>query len=149
MIQRVKALDINNALLFVFSDSQNQEFILYLNRIGQIFEKGIDSEGEALGVYSPVTESLTRGRSYSYGGMSKTKTAGERFFLLDTGELFDSFRITVGKESFTIDAYTIKDGEDLTDRMGNFVGLTEESQNELIERIKPQLVNWIINVFLA
>lgn len=149
IIENGKSLSIQDGLFFVFSLEGTQEYILYLNRIEQIFEEGVDVEGDIMGFYSYVTERLNYTESFSYkGSSSKRKSAGEPYFLFDTGELFDSFDIEVGRESITISAFTIRDGDNLIEKFGDFIGLTEESHNKLLEAMQPILVEWVANKLL-
>jgi len=149
LIKRVRALDINDALFFVFEAEENKEFILFLNRTEQIFKQGLNADGTALPLYTFGTEELSSGRSYTWQGITKRKQEGQRYFLVESGKLFDSFEVKVNKKSIEIKAFTIKDGENLLETIGSFVGLTEQSQNELIEKIIPQIINYIKNFILA
>lgn len=146
LTKKLKALSIKNGLFFVLSQNDTTEYILFLNRKEQIFDKGLNLEGDILGAYSLTTESLSAGQSYTFEGESKTKKVGEPFFLFDSGELFDSFQVKVDLEGVQIDAYTIKeDGKDLESLYGCFVGLNNESKSKLVEFIKPLLIEWLKN----
>lgn len=79
-----KALNEKKILFEVYSDDYIQDVIIDLNRIGQLFKKGVDSDGKELDVYSPVTEQINQGRPFGFGGDSgtKQKIAGQPVFLL-------------------------------------------------------------------
>lgn len=144
IVERGLKLTTADALFFVFSLDETKEHILFLNRTKQIFEKGQGLDG-SLPNYSPFTELITGAEVFTWEGRRKSKTAGEPFFLLDTGVMFDSFTVNVDKTSVTIDAFTIKDGDDLESKFGPFVGLTDESQEEMIKFIAPLIIDWIKN----
>ena len=144
IVERGLKLDTADALFFVFSLDGTKEYILFLNRTKQIFEQGLGLDG-SLPEYSTFTDDISFGRRFTWNGQSKEKLAGEPFFLVDTGEMFDSFTVTVDKQSVTIDAFTIKEGDDLEDKFGPFVGLREESQDELVKFIAPLIIDWLRN----
>lgn len=131
------AIKLDAAKIFIriiFKD-EIRVFILDLNRINQLYEKGEDSYENFLGTYSYRTENITKGR----------KKAGDHITLLDTGAFYKSFDIAVySDESFTIEANTIKeDGSDLASskRYGKgILGLNEESKCKLIEKILPEII---------
>jgi hypothetical protein len=122
------------AIRLIFTD-EIRVFILDLNRINQLFDKGENAYGDFLGTYSYRTELITKGR----------KKAGDHITLFDTGEFYRSFDVAVFSDnSFLIEANTIKD--DNTDlasskRYGKgILGLSEESKGKLIEKILPLII---------
>ena len=121
-----KALNEKKILFEVYSDDYIQDVIIDLNRIGQLFKKGVDINEEVIGRYSQTTELL-----------NPEKRAGTPYTLKDTGEFYRTFNIKVTKDgSFTINADTIKEDKDLLE-YGDILGLTKPSLNELIEEILP------------
>lgn len=136
----LEKVTVNNMLFLVISEDKSKEFILDLNRIDQIFTRGEGLDGDIIGFYSPITESLTQGESFTYKGNTKTKKTGEPYFLVDTGKMFNSFSIIVDKQSFTIVAMTVKDGEDLEKKWTEFVGLNDESIEKLIPYLEQGIV---------
>ena len=139
------ATNLNQKILLriVFNETEVQDLILDLNRIEQLFKKGIDAEGDIIGLYSPVTEELTKGQSFGYGGGgSKSKRAGQPIFLLDTKEFYQSFKVKVLDDGFVIQADALKDdGTDLTEQYGKqILGLTDKSRNEIIKEILPMVI---------
>jgi hypothetical protein len=149
LVKRGLRLDTAEALFFVFSQEDTKEYILFLNRTKQLFNQGVGVDGSTLGEYSPFTDDLNLFKTFSWEGQQKQKIAGEPYFLYDTGALFDSFTVTVNKKEIVIDAFTVKEGTDLETKFGDFVGLTEESQNELINFILPLLQQYLKNVLLG
>lgn len=151
MFNRLKAIAKNTKKLktkvifrIVFQNSEIQDLVLDLNRVEQLFKKGIDSVNDEIGFYSEVTEQLSKGQSFGFGGDSgaKQKKAGEPIFLLDEGEFYKSFKIKIFNDGFTINADTLKDdGTDLAQSYGKeILGLTNESKTEIITKILPFVV---------
>ena len=105
-------------------------FILDLVRQDQLFDKGIDEDGDVIGEYSEYTEMI-----------NPEKVAGTHYTLKDTGEFFDSFYIDVFSSYFEINANPIKTDEDgdttnLFFQYGEgIMGLTNESMDKLSREI--------------
>lgn len=105
----------------VFSDPRFQKWILDLIRKDQLFEAGVDENGEIIGFYSPVTEAI-----------NPIKKAGTPYTLFDTGEFYKSMVILLGTNFFEIDADPIKDNDNLFEKYGEgIIGLTEASREKL------------------
>jgi hypothetical protein len=140
------AKNLNQKILFriVFSDTEVQDLILDLNRIEQLFKEGIDENGRIIGEYSEVTEMLTKGQTFGYGGSSgrKTKKAGQPIFLLDEGDFYKSFKVKLLDDGFVIQADALKDdGNDLTEQYGkSILGLTNKSKREIVKEILPMVI---------
>jgi hypothetical protein len=111
----------------VFSDKDFQTWILDLIRDDQLMEKGVNEDGQIIGVYTRYTEELTNGR----------KKAGEPYNLFDTGDFYKSMLILLGTDYFEIDADPIKENTNLFTKYGEgIIGLTEESLEKLREETK-------------
>lgn len=105
----------------VFSDVRFQKWILDLIRKDQLFEAGVDENGEIIGFYSPTTEAI-----------NPTKKAGTHYTLFDTGDFYKSMVIYLGTNFFDIEADPIKDNENLFEKYGEgIIGLTENSREKL------------------
>jgi hypothetical protein len=130
-----KAINIspNKLMQEALNNTSIQQEVLDLNRIGQLYDEGIDSKGVSLGEYSPAT---IQGTSNFKGKIEK----GQRYdhiTLNDTGEFYESFRFKNEKDGFVIEADTLKDGMDLADSFGKeIIGLTNDS--------KKSLIGWLI-----
>lgn len=117
----------------MFSREDVKEFMIELNTVGQLFDKGQDSVGNLLPTYSKTTELITGGK----------KKAGQPFTLFDTGEFYGSFTVIVdGNGDADIEANTIKvdDGQltDLLDIATPFIiGLSNESKDKLSQFLIP------------
>jgi hypothetical protein len=140
------AANLKTKVLFriIFSETEVQDLILDLNRIEQLFKKGIDSDNDIIGLYSNTTEELSKGQNFGFGGDSgrKSKKAGQPIFLLDEGEFYKSFKVKVLNDGFVIQADALKDdGTDLTEQYGRkILGLTDKSRNEIIKEILPMVI---------
>lgn len=128
----------------IFSMSEVQEFIIKLNRFNQIFIEGDTVDGFNIGTYSPFTEAVNQGRTFTLDGVSKTKTAGRNIFLFDEGDFFRSFKVTVTSNGFSIYADDSgKYDEPLEKRYGRLIGLSEESREKLKEFLLPILIKLV------
>ena len=71
---------------------------------------------------------------------SRQKTSDDPYFLLDTGDFYESFKVKVFDDGFTIQADTIKDdGTDLL-TYGDILGITNESRTKIIQEILPLVI---------
>lgn len=145
VIDNVKALDVNKIGVSIWSDENVRRFIIDLNTIDQLYKTGKDKDGNLTGVYTEYTEIKNEDRSYSFGGETHKKTAGEPYDFYDTGEFFESFKVILQTDGFTINADDEKpDGTQLTRKFGKgILGLSNESINELIKEIIPIIITTV------
>ena len=126
----VRVLDHKKIWLRVFKKKQLNTFILDMIKQDQLFEQGIDEDGDVIGTYSEFTEAL-----------NPEKVAGTHYTLKDTGDFFDSFYIDVFPTYFEINANPIKtdqdgDTENLFYKYGEgIMGLTTESMDKLSREV--------------
>jgi hypothetical protein len=126
----VRVLDHKKIWLRVFKKKQLNTFILDMIKQDQLFDKGIDEDGDVIGTYSEFTEAL-----------NPEKVAGSHYTLKDTGDFFDSFYIDVFPTYFEINANPIKtdqdgDTENLFYKYGEgIMGLTTESMDKLSREV--------------
>jgi len=126
------------------SNTNIQQEILDLNRLDQLYDKGIDAKSDSLGEYSPAT---IEGTSNFLGKKQK----GQRYdhiTLNDTGEFYNSYVFKNEKDGFLIQADTLKDGTDLADEFGkDIIGLTEDNKSKvagwLVEPMQQQILKAI------
>ena len=133
LTNNIKNLDAGKIAINLLFKDEIRQYVLDLNRIDQLFDEGIDSEGNILGEYTYNTEVISKGR----------KRAGSNYTLYDTGAFYKSFDVAVySDKSFTIDAETIKeDGTDLARKFGkNILGLSGANLNKLIDKILPLII---------
>jgi hypothetical protein len=141
LIDNVKNLETNKICFLVFRDKTVQKIVIDLNRIDQLLDKGVKSDNSTLPLYSVSYQKV-----YSFEGVSRAKTAGEPYLLLDTGDFYKSFRLLQDKTGFKILANDEKEDGTLQDMYGNGVpilGLTEESISKLTEEVQPYIIQAI------
>jgi hypothetical protein len=111
----------------------------------QLFKQGVDGDGEVIGLYSRMTEIISKGR----------KKAGDKFTLFDTGDFYKSMEIIVLSDSFIIDAETEKMEDkrwyseeilNLTDE--NFIKLSQEIKENYREYVRRRLGVDLRNAFI-
>ena len=129
--KNIQSLDEKKILFTVYKSKRVSNFIIDLNRIGQLFNQGIDTKGKVIGRYSIVTETV----------YNQNKKAGTPYTLKDTGEFYATFKIKVNSNAdFVISANTIKGEDDLLNYSNDLLGLTKPSLNELIKEILPFVI---------
>lgn len=133
-----------NPFYFVFRDDYDlQDYIIFLNTEEQLY-KGKDATNKDL-------EDI--GGGYSAFTIAYKQTVGQptdRVTLKDTGVFYKSFEVEVETDKLIIDAYYLKEGEDLRERWGeNLAGLTSESKAKLIEKLLPKLRLFILEFLLS
>jgi len=111
-----------------------QKFILDLNRVDQLFNKGVDSKNRALGVYTPFTINSKNERGVPV-------PSDFHITLFDTGEFYSTFVIIPGKDFFEIDANPIREDSNLFEDFGeDILGLNDENLQILIDFFKETVV---------
>lgn len=158
--KNVRGLDKANILKQSLDNSQIQQDIINLNTESQLYDKGIDADGNSLGEYSRAT---IYGTSAYEGKISKGQPY-DRVTLKDTGAFYESFSMKLTNDGFIISANTIKgggsielsssipstkgkkytvniDGGDLQEKYGHIIGLTSESLSEVRGWIKPIFID--------
>jgi len=125
-------LNSSKVLVRIWKDEKVQGFIVDLNRVDQLFKKGVDSLGEAFGLYASNQGTV------SFKGNTKDKKRNSRIALFDTGDFYKTFDVKVQKRGFSITANDKKDDESLTDIYGKeILGLENESLEKLSRKILP------------
>ena len=111
-----------------------QKFILDLNRVDQLFNKGVDSKNRALGVYTPFTINSKNERGVPV-------PSDFHITLFDTGQFYSTFVIIPGKDFFEIDAKPIREDSNLFEDFGeDILGLNDENLQILIDFFKETVV---------
>ncbi len=111
-----------------------QKFILDLNRVDQLFNKGVDSKNRALGVYTPFTINSKNERGVPV-------PSDFHITLFDTGQFYSTFVIIPGKDFFEIDANPIREDTNLFEDFGeDIIGLNDENLQILIDFFKETVV---------
>lgn len=126
LLNQIAKLDINNVMFDVWDGEDVQEIIINLNTIGQLFNQGIDSEGQSLGDYSAFTIKKKRADGLPF----------DRVTLRQDGIFYGSFNIIPEIDGFIIDSDPIRGSHDLTETYGEaIIGLTSDSKEKLIKSI--------------
>ena len=113
---------------------RNKDKILDINREMQLFEKGINSDGEMLKPYAPKTIKIKRSKGEVYN----------RRTLLDTGDFYRGFDLMNRNNTITIFSRDSKSSELQDDNGSNIFGITKENQPYYnYEIIKPELQEFI------
>ena len=120
----------------VFNDQIFRTWVLDLIRQDQLFKKGIDGDGDIIGRYSQMTESI-----------NSEKKEGTPYTLFDTGDFYKSFIIYVYNNFIEVDANPIKinrkgETENLFWKYGeNIIALTPTNLNRLRTEFKRRFEN--------
>jgi len=134
LIRNIEALSIDNVMIEVWDGEDIQEIIIDLNTNKQLFEKGIDANGQSLGDYAPFT----------IKHKNATGLPADRVTLYEDGTFYRSFNIVPNQQGFIIEADPVKQSQDLTETYGEaIIGLTAESKNTLITQILIHVRNEI------
>jgi hypothetical protein len=125
----------------LLKEKELRNYILDLNRIDQLFNQGIDSNGQSLGEYAAST---ILGTSKFKGKIEKGQPT-DRVTLKDTGDFYKSFDILFEDDGFEITAdENIDYVPKLLDTYGeDILGLTTESLQEAILVIRGAIIRKI------
>ena len=146
LLRRIVALDENAIINAILKKKEVQDYILSLNRWSQLYDEGIDSEGNKL-----RSQFAKFGRAYSDTTTIIKEKKGQptdRVTLYDTGAFYRSFRVRIGSDEFEIEANSKKDSGDLIETWGPVLGLTDESLQFVINAIRDEMVPIIIGRLL-
>ena len=128
-------LNRDKMLVRLWKNKEVQTFILDLNRVSQLFEDGVGSDGKVFGLYASDQGTV------NFKGKTKNKKRNSRISLFDTGEFYRSFDIKQSGSEFKITADDIKEGKSLTAFYGKeILGLSIESINELSKKVLPIII---------
>ena len=93
----------------------------------QMWEKGIDGFGKALGKYSPFTEQFKK----TIAGRLGRDTRSDHITLRDTGAFHSSIKVRLQRDGIKIDSDPVKDDTNLLVEYGEeILFLTEENLTE-------------------
>lgn len=119
---QIRKFNVNSILRVVWSNPRIQNLIIDLNTEGkptsQLFEKGEDSKGVSLGVYSPFTQAIKVEKGQRI----------DHITLKDTGDFYETWVVIPFLQGFRMKANPIKEDSNLFDDFGeDIVGLNEEN----------------------
>ncbi len=135
MLDRIGTLSHDEAWIFAI-DKNVREDIIFMNTEDQLWALGVDSKGNTLTpAYTPFTVGLKRQRGQRTDHVT----------LKDTGAFYNSFMVTVQKDSFTINAdTTTDDGDDLAVKYGiDIIGLTDKNLETMNIFIKENYIDYV------
>lgn len=145
VLERLRSIDPSKMAVAVVENSGKlQELIIELNTEDQLFNKGIDSEGNSLGIYRPFTVLDKRERGVPVPD-------DLHITLFDTGVYYGSHRVEFpNANEILIVSDPIRGDTNLFDEFGEQIkGLTDESIQKLREFILPALQRSILNFALT
>lgn len=130
-LQAIQRLDIDEVLREVWQMEDVQEYIVHLNTVEQLYNKGEDAKGNSLGTYSPKTIPIKKKKGQPY----------DRVTLRDTGRYYATHEVVnINLNGFSIDSNPIKGKTDLTEVYGeDIVGLSDASKADLAFFIKSRV----------
>jgi len=143
------SFDYNEMLNEVLNDEGLQQYIVELNQY-QLHEQHIDSEGVKL---------RQQGSQYGYSPTYYIKQKGykicgekfevfEPYSLKNSGEFYDSMKVTIDRDSFSIvgNFISIRQDYDLEKSFGkDILGLTEENLQKVFSSVEENLKDYIFN----
>lgn len=140
MLNNIKKANLkaNELSLSVFIIPEIKRFIIRLNQVDQLYTEGIDVNDKIIGTYSYLTALKAGEEHYIFNGLVSVKKVGEPYTLYETGEFFESFKVVMQKDGFTISADTVKADKDLMD-YGEILGLNADSKSKLSKKMLPFL----------
>jgi len=144
---RVNSLTDDQILDFIMSDDDIKQMMIALNQ-KQLYELGLQADGSPTGDYSPVTVKIKEASGQPT----------DHITLKDTGDFYNSMKVTIGYNYARIEADTVKTVDDykdkglqvdLLDRWPKALGLTDESIKEILPEVKKRFIAAIRKVVLA
>ena len=128
-LDKFKQLDADKMAYQLTRTGNFQDLVIELNTEDQLFDKGQNSKGESLsdigGNYSPITIEISKRKG-------RPKKSASSINLNDTGDFYNSFRVTPFIGGFDIDADPIKDDTNLFSEWGvDIVGLNEQNLDKI------------------
>ena len=138
LAQSMKALRGREKTIFkeVLDTKLVKELIVNLNTEQQLGEEHVDSLGNRL--FNQFTNRTTYATSDPLG------RGGQPYEVFQTGEYYDSFRVTITNGSIIIDSNPEKPDGNLFEMYNpDIEGLTESSKEALIELVRELYIKWI------
>ena len=142
LLNRARTLHTTSLWHEVFKDGVLKRQVLQWIQQDQLFEQGIDEDGDIIGTYSEFTELI-----------NPEKVAGTHFTLFDTGEFYRSMFVVVLSDSIVIEADPVKidDNGEKTNLFYEYgegiVGLNDENKQKLAEEVATRFQIAITRLF--
>ena len=145
LAKRALRLKENQLLRISLKNPRLKERIIQLNTQEQLYKKGIDSEGRKL--KSGSFSAIINDEVYAMRTIFEKELKGQptdRVTLNDTGDFYNSFRVNATDDEIIITAKTMKQDNDLLEVWGeDILGLTDENLQEIIDRIRVEVVYYL------
>jgi hypothetical protein len=141
LARNVLKLKENDALKVVTDNKSIQFNAIRLNRQVQLYQQGVDVEGKKMQSYKAQGSNVYS--NYTIMLKEEKGQVTDRVTMRDTGKLYSTFDTKVVKGELILMADTIKEGDDLQDSFGQFIGLDTESKNELVVLAKPIVQQYV------
>ena len=141
LARNVLKLKENDALKVVTDNKSIQFNAIRLNRQVQLYEQGVDVDGKKMQSYKAQGSNVYS--NYTIMLKEEKGQVTDRVTMRDTGKLYSTFNTKVVKGELILMADTIKEGDDLQDSFGQFIGLDTESKNELVVLAKPIVQQYV------
>jgi hypothetical protein len=133
----IQALDDGFIWMATMSNQQMKASILDWIQQDQLTEQGVDSEGEVIGFYSRLTQSINPEKKFD-----------THYTLDDTGDFYRSMVIVVLKKAILINADSQK-MEDQDWWRNEILELTDENIEKLREAYRIEVQNYVRDVLLG
>ncbi len=132
LLRNGRALSDVVAWYEVMDSKSMKELIIRFVTRDQLFDQGIDAEGNVIGYYSYMTEIISGGR----------KQQGDHYTLLDSGDMFDSLFVAVFAKEFVIigDTDKIENQDWYSDQI---LRLTDENIKKIREEAIPKFREYL------
>lgn len=139
MFAKLNEVNTSDFINEIINTEQVNEDVINLNK-KQLYDSGVNSEGEVLGYYAESTKIKKR----------KKGLPDDFYTLFDEGDFYKSFNLFGKEKSLVFDADGLKnDGTNLFEKYGiNIMGLTEENKIKLIEKLLPLIQDKFLNEVL-
>jgi hypothetical protein len=144
LAKRAVSLDENRLLNQILSRPDIQQRIITMNRVDQLYNRGIDSEGDVL--RSDFAQGIQVYADYTIFLKEIKDQKTDVVTLSDTGDFYNSFHVRINLKDFEIVADDVK-ADDLVATWGPVLGLTEENMQRLIDILREDLIP-VIKMYL-
>lgn len=129
LANNIKSLTVNDMIHELSEHPEFTDYIIELNTKNQLYDKGVNSQGERIGSYSARTKQIK----------TEKGQITDHVTLLDTGAFYESFKVFLSGSDLVVSANTIKDTDDLIEKYGKeILGLNEDSL--VLLRLKAKLI---------
>lgn len=138
MMLRVNLLKDSYVWFDTFKNNPElRKMIITMIQKDQLTDKGIDSKGQVIGYYSPVTAMI-----------NKLKKANSHYTLHDTGDFYNSMFVVVLNDSLVIggDTQKMSDKEWYRD---SIINLTDENLLRFINEVRPKYIEYARKVLFS